>query len=677
MTLTIKTKILSGYGVILALLILVATVAYINLTHIQRSLSEVVEQSQPKAIASLELSSKIYKNSSDLGYFMLSTDEQDKEAYLKSFDAAEKSIKTLKNIVNDISDNLSKDAVDRIETLNEKLNSYQDQMFYLASSREKNLPALDIANKKLEPIGTKLLQLTSDIVLSEPDTDDPEEASEIMLLAHDLRFHWAMVTSNVRSYLAFRNESVITNVNLYKTGTRQLVDALSENEDLLSEEQIDALDEFIELEEQYYVSFNKAYKMHSGEQWRTDAFIVRTEIGPLLKQIEAELEDLVSLQENAIETTSKQLQEQVINTVKLLSLFVVIALGLAMIIAYLSATQIINPLRRVVTAMEDLASAEGDLTKRLDESGKDELGQLGAAFNQFITKVLGMVKSISSVGDNVKGSTLKLSNVAENTKQQLIQLQQETHQVTIAVTQMSSSVHEVATSANATADAIKQADDEAHKGCKVVTETIDVINQLNIQFTDSVDKISQLNAECENISNIMDVIREIADTTNLLSLNAAIEAARAGESGRGFAVVADEVRSLAARTQKSTAEIQRSIELLQSGSTLTVQAMEQGKKQVDLCVDKAAEAGQSLSTINEFVSTINSMNTQVASAAQEQDLLFREVSKSIEHISLFSGEISKEGAVTSNEGIHLEELSDELVNLVGHFKLEESSANNK
>lgn len=677
MTLTIKSKILSGYGIILALLIIVAAVAYINLISIQEKLAEVVERSQPKAIVSLELSSKMNKSSSDLGYFMLSTDEKDKEAYLKSFNSAQESIKTLKSIVNDAHDNLATDAVNRIENLAGKLISYQDKMFDLASSREKNLPALKIATEELEPLGSKLLQLASDIVLSSPDTDDPIESSEIMLIAHDLRFHWAMVTSNVRSYLAYRDESVISNINLFKVGTRQLVEGLSDKEDALSEEQIDALDEFIELEERYYLSFNQAYGMHSGEQWRTDAFIVRTELGPLLNKIETELESLVVMQEASIERTSHELQAQVVRILTLLSLIVMVAVALAIIIAYLSATRIINPLRQAVIAMEDLASAEGDLTKRLDESGKDELGQLGAAFNLFITKVLSMVQSISSVGDNVKGSTLKLSAVADNTKQQMIQLQEEAHQVTIAVTQMSSSVHEVASSANATASATKKADDEANIGSEIVTDTIDVINQLNLQFVDSASKISQLNTECDNISNIIDVIKEIADTTNLLSLNAAIEAARAGESGRGFAVVADEVRNLASRTQNSTKEIQQSIERLQADSKSAVQAMDQGKLQVDVCVKKAAEAGKSLTTINEFVRTINNMNIQVASAAEEQNAVFTEISQNIDHICLSSDKISKEGAVTSTEGLHLESLSNELVDLVGHFKLEDTSLERK
>lgn len=673
MTLTIKSKILGGYGVILVLLIAVASVAYINLTHIQETLTHIIDDSQPKAIASLELSIKMHKSSSDLAYFMLSTDENDKETYLKSFNAAQHSIEVLKDIVNKTQDKLVMDAVDKIEVLSKNINSYQSKMFDLASSREKNLPALKIAAQELEPLSSKLLQLTSDIVLSTPDTDDPSEISELLLIAHDLRYHWAMVTSNVRSYLAFRDESVINNIELYKTGTLQLVEALTEKEDSLSEEQVDALDEFIDLKERYYLSFNLAYDMHSGGQWRTDAFIIRTELGPLLKQIELELDNLVTMEEEAIKNNSYALQTQVIKTIGLLSLFVVIAIVLAVVIAYISVTRIVHPLRQVVIAMEDLASSEGDLTKRLNESNKDELGQLGAAFNVFITKVLSMVKSISSVGDNVKGSTLKLSTVAENTKQQMNQLNEEAHQVTTAVVQMSSSVHEVSSSSNASASATKKANEEANKGSEVVNETINVINQLNLQFTDSVEKISHLNAECDNISNIIDVIKEIADTTNLLSLNAAIEAARAGESGRGFAVVADEVRNLASRTQNSTTEIQKGIELLQADSKSAVKAMEQGKLQVDLCVEKAAEAGESLSTINEFVSTINDMNMQVASASEQQNTVFTEISKNIEHISLSSEEISKEGAVTATEGLHLEELSNELVDLVGHFKLESSS----
>jgi len=355
----------------------------------------------------------------------------------------------------------------------------------------------------------------------------------------------------------------------------------------------------------------------------------------------------------------------------LLSLFVAISIAIAIVIVYFSATRIINPLRKAVVAMEDVSAIGGDLTKRLDESSKDEIGQLGTAFNDFSIKILTLVRSISFVGNDVKGSTVKLSKVAENTKTQMEGLHSDTHQIAAAMTQMSATVHEVASSAAATSNSTKEADEEAKNGSQVVTETIEVINQLQSQLEESSAQIKNLNNECDNISMVVDTIREIAETTNLLSLNAAIEAARAGESGRGFAVVADEVRGLATRTQNSVLEIHKSIERLQADSRSAVQAMDQGGRQVNICVVKAAEAGESLAAITKVVEEINDMNMQIASAAEEQSTVFSDISQNIERISEKSRNIAMGGEETATEGLHLETLSEEMVKLVGYFSLEE------
>ncbi len=187
---------------------------------------------------------------------------------------------------------------------------------------------------------------------------------------------------------------------------------------------------------------------------------------------------------------------------------------------------------------------------------------------------------------------------------------------------------EVAHNASSTASASNEAKQEAHNGCEIVSDTIEVINQLHGQFMNSAQQIKSLSNECDNISNVVAVIHEIADTTNLLSLNAAIEAARAGESGRGFAVVADEVRGLAKRTQASVEEIQHSIQRLMTDSKSAVQAMDLGGKQVDL-----------------------------------------EIIQATERISESTDDVSKEGSITAQEGTRLKMLADEMVKLVGHFKM--------
>jgi len=669
MTLSIKHKLLAGYGAIFLLLLMVAGVAYVSLSNIQLQISRMAQSSQPKVIASLNLASQIHQGSSALAYYMLSTQQQDKNTYLASLDDVQGSIVSLQVLVKDSRDQAAITDVNTIATLANKLNSYKETMFSLAGNNELNIPALKIASQELEPIGEKLLQLTTDIVLAESDSDDTQQTSQITHAAQELRFNWAMVMSNVRSYLAFRDETLMERMQLFKAGTAQTLQTLSNLEEVLGEDQLDALDEFIDLQQQYFIIFEKAYAIHSSEQWRKDAFLVRNELGPILNQVESALSTLVSEQQTAINRTTENLQFQAANTITLLTVMVVMAIAMAMVIVYFSAKNIIQPLRAAVMAMEDVAAVDGDLTKRLDQSSHDEIGQLGAAFNDFIIKILTLVRSISLVGEDVSRSTVKLSHVAQSTKTQVLNLQQQSGQVSEAVGAMATMVKEVAHNASSTASASNEAKQEAHNGCEIVSDTIEVINQLHGQFMNSAQQIKSLSNECDNISNVVAVIHEIADTTNLLSLNAAIEAARAGESGRGFAVVADEVRGLAKRTQASVEEIQHSIQRLMTDSKSAVQAMDLGGKQVDLCVEKAAVAGESLAKITDVVGTINEMNMQTAQAAEKQNSLFEEIIQATERISESTDDVSKEGSITAQEGTRLKMLADEMVKLVGHFKM--------
>ncbi len=669
MTITIKHKLLFGYSAILILLLIVALVAFNSFSQIEVKITKVAQDSQPKVIASLELASQVYQGSSALAYYMLSSNEVDKKAYLEKLHVVRTSLAALQSLAKKSQDTNVIKEVKGITHLVTQLNNYKDTMFELAVDTQKNIPALKIASQQLEPIGEKLLQLTTDIVLAEADTEDIDELSELTLAAQELRFNWAMVTSNVRSYLAFRDEALIGRMNLFKAGTQQIVQDLNALEDRLGDDQIDALEEFIELQQQYFSTFDRAYTLHSSEKWRTDAFLVRSEIGPLLKQIESALDKLVAKQQGLTLTTTQELQSLMGSAMALLTALVFIATLLAVVVGYLSVKNIIVPLRKAVFAMQEVSAVDGDLTKRLKEDNNDEIGQLGTAFNDFIIKILTLIRSIAFVGKDLTGSTVRLTQVADHTKEQVVKLQKDCQQVSNSMTEMSTMVKDVTANSVSAANASEEAQQEASSGSEVVMQTIEVINQLHSQFAASSQQIKHLSTECESIKNVVAIIREIADTTNLLSLNAAIEAARAGESGRGFAVVADEVRGLASRTQSSVDEIQASIDKLMSDSRSAVQNMEQGGVQVKLCVDKAAMAGQSLSKITQVVNTINDMNKQIAAAAEQQHTLFNEVRHFTEQISKSTEDVSKEGASTATEGQRLKMLSDEMVQLVGRFKL--------
>ncbi|WP_339671499.1 methyl-accepting chemotaxis protein [Dasania marina] len=351
------------------------------------------------------------------------------------------------------------------------------------------------------------------------------------------------------------------------------------------------------------------------------------------------------------------------------TIITLIAMGFSTILALFIQRAIVLPINSVVSALQDIAEGDGDLTQRLNGNSKDELGELARWFNVFIEKIHLITKRFSDTSSNLTDSAHELSSTMKITTQGVVTQQREIDQVASAITQMSGTVQEVGRNvANAAKDA-EEADNQTIRGRQIVNETMDSIESLASEIDRASDVIIRLQQETDNIGSVLEVIGGIAEQTNLLALNAAIEAARAGEQGRGFAVVADEVRSLASRTQTSTQEIQVMIDKLQSGARDAVQVMKKGKQQASQSVKHAENAGQSLGRITDAVAKIKNMTQQIESASQEQSSVTEEINQSVINISVVANQTAADSQRIAKGGIELSELALNLRGLVSGFKL--------
>jgi methyl-accepting chemotaxis protein len=348
---------------------------------------------------------------------------------------------------------------------------------------------------------------------------------------------------------------------------------------------------------------------------------------------------------------------------------VLILIALLAVLSLIINQSIVNPLRETTDAMNDISQGDGDLTARLDESGSDELSNLSFAFNRYTEKIHEIVREVQGATGELTTSSNELNNISSETNSSMVQQRSETQQAATAVTEMAATVKEIAKSSEAAAVSAREADAEAIEGKSVIGAAAETINKLASEVEHSADVINRLETESESIGSVLDVIRGIAEQTNLLALNAAIEAARAGEQGRGFAVVADEVRTLASRTQQSTQEIHEMIEKLQVGSREAVQVMESSRATTQLTVEKASEAAESLNKIADAVGVISDMNTQIASAAEEQSAVAQEIDKNIVQISSLAEHGAQQTTHVSDASEKLSKLSSSMAEHVQRFKV--------
>ncbi len=667
--LQIRHKLWLGFGAILAVLALLALVSLRSLSSAQHSVESVVGESLPTVIRSQELATALDEAGEALGFFLLSKTDHDRQKYEQALKRLDRIVGELREMPAVAADEEASAIVSRVTEGIARLKTYRLRMLELAENFSRNFPAFQFSAENLNPHALVVQQNLAQIVSAEREEDVSPERRELLFLATDLRQAWTNVLNGIRGYMAFRGKTDRENLQLFVDVYKEKLARLNERAEMLNFEQTDALEQVNEHSAAYFKAMEEMIRIHSSERWRTDAYLIRKEIGPLTRAIKQDIAQLVELQRGRNAALSEALINDVSGTWYFVAVLVAAGLVIGIGSAWFITLLVVRPLRHAVAAMEDIAQGEGDLTHRLDAKGSDEISQLARAFNLFVDKIRDTIAQVTGATSQLAAAAEEMSHISTDTSNGVQRQRSETEQVATAMNEMTATVQEVARNAESAAEAARGADEESSRGQQVVSESVASIDTLAGEVEHAAGVIQRVEQDTESIGTVLEVIQGIAEQTNLLALNAAIEAARAGEQGRGFAVVADEVRSLASRTQSSTQEIKEMIERLQANAQDAVSVMEGGREKARTSVDFASKAGEALERITGAVNAIATMNNQIAEAARQQGEVSEEINRNVVNISQVAEETSGSTTQMANASQELARLAADLQGLVGRFKV--------
>ena len=667
--LLIKHKIWMGFAILLLILLMNVVISTYNQLRTKETVTALISQSQPMVLAAHQFIGYLANASSALSNYLLTKNDKQRQAYQNAKYQASETLKEIAAMKKVQQSSGLKQTIDGLQQQMKRFDGFEKKMLVLAKSRIKNEPALAYSTEKINPKSLEILGTLATMIGSEADEDLNAERVRWINFQQDLRYNFSKFMNALRLYLNSPAQSNRKNMLDSIEQVKKLTAGLKQFEGLYTFEEEEGVAVVQRDIHQVAGEVQPVIALNEGKKRRMDVFLIDSQIQPLLSKMQNTIDDLVYAETTTMENSSKALLAGVDTGLKAQILLAAAGLILGMIVAFVISRMVTVPLNDTVAALQQAAQGDGDLSRRLEVKSNDELGHLAQAFNRFSEKLQALMLEVTQCSTQLITSADEMNRVVVSTESDIQVQGEQIDQIASAVTSMAQKIQDVAHHTTQAAELAEQTYQNSQEGKKVVNESLQSSQSVASNVDQAAQVINELEADVASIGGVLDVIRGIAEQTNLLALNAAIEAARAGEQGRGFAVVADEVRTLASRTQDSTEEIQDMIHRLQNGSQQAVAVMNDGRHKASEGLEQARLAGESLEKIGTAAESMLGMNRQISNASTEQEQTASQVSHNVTTINQLSAQTVSSSAVLAQNGARVNELALQLQNLMKQFKV--------
>ncbi|MBT3133732.1 methyl-accepting chemotaxis protein [Alteromonas sp. ALT199] len=674
MKITVATRIIGGFVAISALLIVISVVSLYNLNSIGSATEEVNDVALPTVAGSNALKASFLNMGRLTFESYIEEDLNELKDKRASFNSAKE---TFDNDYNRLAQAVSNEPELR-NTLNSVRESYDAYITNVEAMYKNHQMYLDLRNNIEDKLGdaednaddasTYLLDFSDlDAVQRDPnlrraaEVGGQLETSLLSLLT--VSYEYIKTQTLVRSQTLGNEVDLV--VEKVVTQLSEMVEAAGGRDDSGT---LDDINDLVNDAINAIKANDGVVQLHVERlERRNDAEQALNASDSNITQGVVALENLLNLADKKASHIESQVNGAITTGNTFVIVVVIISIAVAAFIGYVTVRAITRPLYRVNELLT--VASSGDLTHRLDDSAQDEFGLLARNCNTLIGNLKELITAINVRAEQLAAASEQTSAVTAQTTHSIQDQKSQIGQVATATTEMHSTSQLVVQNAEDTLSQIRHADAEAENVRQISLENKNTIEILSRDVQEAADVINKLHQDSASIGGILDVIRGVADQTNLLALNAAIEAARAGEQGRGFAVVADEVRTLASRTQESTQEINAMIEVLQAGAEKAVSVMDQGKDQTAACVAQTEKATQALDIITDAVHKAHDVSSQIEQSAREQNTVSQEISEKLETIVGIAEETTAGAQQTSESSHEVARLAEELQQSIRQFKV--------